>query len=96
MTSASPPLMPLVISESAPLRMTSARAGLPDSPIAAVKPAAIDSTDTSTTTTPAMPTMATPDEARRCGIVRRLSAVTARVCASQFNMVGLRHAGGRR
>ena len=70
---------PLVISLSAPLRMTSARVGEPDSRIAAVNPAAIDSTDTSTTTTPAMPTMATPDEPSRCGMVRRLSAVTAMV-----------------
>ena len=43
------------------------------------KPSAIDSTDTNTTTTPAMPTMATADEPSRCGIVRRLSAVTASV-----------------
>ena len=65
MRSDSVPLTPLVISLSAPLRITSARDGEPDSPIAAVKPAAIDSTDTSTTTTPAMPMMATPDEPRR-------------------------------
>ena len=79
MTSTSGPLRPLVISLSAPLRITSARSGEPDPCIAAVKPAAIDSTDTNTTTTPAMPTMATPDELRRCGIVRMFSASTASV-----------------
>ena len=47
--------------------------------MAAVNPEAIDSTETSTITTPAMPMMATPDEPRRCGMVRRLSAVTAMV-----------------
>ena len=79
MMSASTPVRPLVISLSAPLRITSTRAGEPASCIAALNPAAIDSTDTSTTTTPAMPMMATPDEPRRCGMVRRLRAVTANV-----------------
>ena len=67
MMSTSAPPRPLVISLSAPLRITSARVGEPEPRIAAVKPAAIDSTETSTTTTPAMPTMATPDEPSRCG-----------------------------
>ena len=79
MTSTSGPPRPLVISLSAPLRMTMARVGDPDPRIAAVNPDAIESTDTNTTTTPAMPTMATPDEPSRCGMVRRLSAVTAMV-----------------
>ena len=73
------PLTPLVISLSAPLRITSARLGDPASDIAAVKPEAIDSTDTSTTTTPAMPMIATPEEPSRCGMVRRFSSVTATV-----------------
>ena len=73
MMSTSGPPSPLVISLSAPLRITSARTGEPDSSIAAAKPCAIDSTDTSTITTPAMPTIATPDEPSRCGMVRRLS-----------------------
>ena len=60
MMSTSAPETPLVISLSAPLRITSARSGDPDPCIAAANPAAIDSTDTNTTTTPAMPTMATP------------------------------------
>ena len=59
--------------------MTMARVGEPESRIAAVNPEAIDSTDTSTMTTPAIPTMATPDEPRRCGIVRKLRAVTASI-----------------
>ena len=80
MTSTSSPLSPLVISLSAPLRMTSARSGEPDDCIAAAKPAAIESTETKTTTTPAMPTIATPDELSRWGMVRTFSARTASVC----------------
>jgi hypothetical protein len=77
---------PAVISLSAPLRITIARIGDPDSCIAAVKPCAIESTETSTTTTPAMPTTATLDDPSRRGIVRRLSDVTATVCAIQLNI----------
>ena len=79
MMSTSGPPSPLVISLSAPLRITSARDVDPEPCMAAVKPEAIDSTETSTITTPAMPMMATPDEPSRCGMVRRLSAVTASV-----------------
>ena len=61
--------------------------GEPDPCIAAANPAAIDSTDTNTTTTPAMPMMATADELSRAGIVRRLSAITARVCLSHLAMI---------
>src|SRR5262245_14063083 len=81
-TSAGP--SPLVISLSAPLRITSARLSEPDSSIAAAKPCAIDNTETSTITTPAMPTMATPEEPSRCGMVRRLSNVTAMVWLIRF------------
>ena len=80
------PFTPLVISLSAPLRITIARLGEPASAIAAVKPEAIESTDTSTTTTPAMPMMATPEEPRRCGMVRRFSSVTATVWLNQWNI----------
>jgi hypothetical protein len=52
----------------------------PDCSIAAEKPWAIDSTDTSRLTTPAMPMMATPEDPSRCGMVRRFSSVTAMVC----------------
>src|SRR4030095_14993254 len=86
MTSTSGPPRPLVISLSAPLRITSARLGEPDPVMAAGNPAAIESTDTKTTTTPAMPMTATPDELRRCGIVRRLSALTVSVCRIQLNI----------
>ena len=89
MMSTSGPPRPLVISLSAPLRITSARTGEPDASIAAAKPWAIDSTETSTITTPAMPTMATPDEPRRCGMVRRFSIVTAIVCLMKLNTVRL-------
>src|SRR5262245_30301454 len=82
-TSTSGPPRPLVSSLSAPLRVTSARLGDPDPCIAAENPAAIDSTETNTTTTPAMPTIATAEELRRAGIVRRFSAMTAVVCRSQ-------------
>ena len=46
---------PLVISLSAPLRNTIATSGAPDTVIARRKPAAMESTPTSTPTTPAMP-----------------------------------------
>ena len=61
--------MPLDSSESAPCRMTIARSGRPALTIAFSNPSAIDSTPTSTTTTPAMPMIATPAELNRCGIV---------------------------
>ena len=50
----------LVISESEPVRMTIAVSGDPVFAIVALMPSAIDSTDTRTATTPAMPTTATP------------------------------------
>ncbi len=84
MTSASGPSNPLVISLSDPLRSTSARRGDPASSSAAPNPAAIDSTETNTTTTPAMPTIATADELNRCGMVRTLNARTAATCRNQL------------
>src|SRR5262245_12713987 len=87
MTSALAPLRPLVISESAPLRRMMTRSGEPASVSAARKPSAIESTATNTITTPAMPTTATADELRRCGIVRTLSAETASVCVNQRNIL---------
>src|SRR5262249_32946314 len=79
---ASVPSMPLVISVSEPARMTIARPGEPEPVIAAENPAEIDSTDTKTTTTPAIPIMATVEEPSLLGIVRRLSSITANVCLS--------------
>ncbi len=80
MMSASGPENPLVISSSAPVRKTSARSGAPAELIAAKKPCAIESTATSTMTTPAIPITATADDPSRCEIVRRFSHVTARIC----------------
>src|SRR5262249_39752871 len=74
---------PLVISSSAPVRITSARSGEPALCIAAKKPSAIDKTATNTMTTPAIPMTATAEEPSRCGIVRRLTTVTAATCVSQ-------------
>ena len=44
---------------------------------AALKPAAIDSSATSTSVTPPMPSTATSDEDQRCGMFRRFMPVTA-------------------
>ena len=63
--------------------MTSARPRDPDPCMAAEKPEAIDSTETNTTTTPAIPTMATNEELNLAGIVRRLSSMITNVCRSQ-------------
>ena len=56
-----------------------ARSGDAAEDIAAKNPCAIESTATSTITTPAMPTTATADEPRRWEIVRMLSDVTAMI-----------------
>ncbi len=80
MMSVSGPPRLLVISESAPLRMTSTRSGEPASAIAILNPSAIDSTAIRTMTTPAMPIMPTIDELSLWGIVRMLRSVTATVC----------------
>src|SRR5439155_15753916 len=84
MTVASVPSIPLVISVSEPSRMTSARPGEPAPIIAPANPAEIDSTDTKTTTTPAIPIMATAEEPSLLGTVSRLSSITAIVCLSHF------------
>ena len=57
----------LIISLSAPERITIAVSGEPVVAIVLRKPSAIDSTATNTATTPAMPTTATSDEAERAG-----------------------------
>jgi len=78
------PSSPLVISVSEPGRITSARPREPDPTIALENPAEIDNTDTKTTTTPAIPIMATAEEPNLLGIVRRLSIITAAVCLSHL------------
>ena len=75
---------PLTISLSAPLRSTSAASGEPDAAIVRRKPAAMDSTPTSTVTTPAMPMTAAPTEPRRCGMPSRPNLVTEAICDSQL------------
>jgi hypothetical protein len=52
--------------------------------MAAWKPSAIDSTAVKTMTTPPMPTIATIDEPRRCGIERRVTPVTAIIWDNEF------------
>jgi hypothetical protein len=63
---------PLFISLSAPLRSTMATSFDPLEVSARLKPSAIASTPTSTSTTPAMPTAAVNAEPFRCGMVCRL------------------------
>src|SRR5262245_1563571 len=82
MTSVSPPPIVLVISESAPARITMARLGEPAFAIAARNPSPMDRTATNTITTPAIPITANAEELKRCGIVRTLSDATVRVCDS--------------
>src|SRR5262245_58536987 len=92
----SSPASPLVISVSEPARRTRARPVEPEPPIAAEKPAEIDSTDTNTTTTPAIPIIATAEEPSLLGIVSILSSVTATVCLShlkQFLLVSSESVG---
>src|SRR5262245_6310075 len=92
----SSPASPLVISVSEPARKTRARPVEPEPPIAAEKPAEIDSTDTNTTTTPAIPIIATAEEPNRLGIVRRLTNMMATVCLShlkQFLLVSSERVG---
>ncbi len=73
MMSTSGPLSPLVISLSAPLRMTSARSGEPAPRIAAVNPSPIDSTATSTIDDAGDADDGDGRRAEPLGIVRRLS-----------------------
>jgi hypothetical protein len=71
--------MPLVISESAPARITITVSSSPTVFIALRNPSAIDSTPTNTITTPMMPTTATADDPARCPSDRRLTLVTAMI-----------------
>jgi hypothetical protein len=69
---------------SEPVRNIRALSREPEPINAALNPAEMESTDTKTMTTPAMPMMATTEDPRREGIVRRLTDMTAIVCFSQF------------
>ncbi len=64
--------------------------------IAARKPSAIDSTAENTMTTPAMPTIATTEEPRRCGIDRRLTLVTAMSATASSCRTSYQFAGPQR
>src|ERR1051326_3653338 len=75
---------PLTISLSAPLRRTIAASGEPEAAMARRKPTAMDSTPTSTATTPATPNTAAATEPRRCGILRTPKVVIAPTCESQL------------
>ena len=81
------PAIALVISVSDPALITKARSAEPDPFIALENPAEIDRTETKTTTTPAMPMMATAEEPSLPGIVRRFSIITAVVCRSHLKPV---------
>src|ERR1700688_1778037 len=48
------------------------------------RPAAIDSSETITSTTVATPTTVTSEAPARCGIARTFIAVTAQICAKRF------------
>src|SRR5262245_40424097 len=84
MTLTSSPPTPLVISVSDPARKTRARPFDPEPPMAAENPAEMDRTETNTTTTPAIPIIATAEEPSLAGTVRRLSITTANVCLSHL------------
>jgi hypothetical protein len=72
----SPP-SPLVISLSAPERITITVSSSPVAAMALRKPSAIERTPTNTMTTPTIPKIATAEEPRRWRIDRRLTLVTA-------------------
>ena len=67
----------LPISELAPDRSTIAVRESPPVVMACRNPCAIERTPTNTTTTPAMPSTETAEAPKRCGTLRRFSAVTA-------------------
>ena len=64
---------------SLPARITMIVRGSPTEAIAALKPSPIDSTPRKTTTTPAMPMMATVDDPSRWRIERRFTLDTAMI-----------------
>src|SRR5712691_4584953 len=74
----------LIISLSAPERMTIAASGAPVDSIVFLNPWPIESTPTSTATTPATPNIAVAAAPLRRGRVRRLNSMSALVCANQF------------
>ena len=69
-------VMPLTISEVEPTRITITPSGDPVETSVERKPAPIESSATTTVTTPATPTTVVSEEPRRWPSERRLSAVT--------------------
>ena len=78
--------MPLIISLSLPLRSTSAVSAEPADTRVLRKPSPMDSTATSTPTTPMTPTIVATEDPRRWPMVRRLSQITTPTWESQRNM----------
>ena len=83
-TSASDLSITLVISLSAPERITMAVSGEPVEVITRRNPSPIDNTPTSTATTPAMPNIAATADPRRVGRLRILKPISAATWANQF------------
>jgi hypothetical protein len=75
---------PLVISSVAPPRRTTTTSSAPERCRTARKPSLIDSTPTTTVTTPVTPNNATSVELARSRMLRKFMTVTAPICASQF------------
>ena len=75
---------PLTISLSAPLRRTMAASGEPEAVMAFLNPTPIESTPTSTATTPAMPITAAATEPSRCGMLSKPNLLTEATCESQL------------
>ena len=75
---------PLTISLSAPLRRTIAPSGDPETAMACRKPAAMESTPTSTATTPAMPMTVAATAPRRCGRLSSPNFVIEPICENQL------------
>ena len=65
--------------------------GEPEACITRRKPAAIESTPTSTVTTPAMPMTAAATEPRRCGIPSRPNFVTEAIWENQLSGPAMSH-----
>src|SRR5437763_229360 len=78
---------PLDISSFAPLRNTIAESGELEAAIVRLNPAAIESTPTSTPTTPTIPKRAAATEPRRCGKLNRPNLATDIICEIQLNIM---------
>ena len=75
---------------SAPVRSTNTVSGEPAMVIVRRKPSPMESTPTSTATTPAMPKTAAAAEPLRAGSVRRLKPISAAICRERSFIYSLR------